>query len=98
MNNSINAAVIFADGLRKSQTQWIGKELCRLRIRTEKISRVREEESDALTRLADAIAGFVRAALSGRKEMEKLPETAKADGYIRELRKKKNPRHQARLG
>jgi len=78
-------AVIFVDGLRKSQTQWFGKELRHLRIRTEKVRGVRKEESDALMRLADAIAGFVRAALSGQEEMGKLLEKAEAEGYIREL-------------
>ena len=78
-------AVVFVDGLRKSQTQWFGTELRHLRIRTEKVRGVRKEESDALMRLADAIAGFVRAALSGQEEMAALLKRAKAGGYLREL-------------
>jgi len=78
-------AVVFVDGLRKSQTKWFGKELRHLRLRTEKVRGVRKEESDALMRLADAIAGFVRAALSGEEEMVAILERAKAEGYIKEL-------------
>ena len=43
------------------------------------------DETDSLMRLADAIAGFVRAALSGHDEMQALLEKARRDEYIREL-------------
>lgn|SRR5574341_12942 len=78
-------AVVFVDGLRKSQTQWFGSELRHLRVRTEKVKGVRSEESDVLMRLADALAGFVRAATIGQSEFVSMLEKGKADGFIREL-------------
>ena len=78
-------AVILVDGLRKSQTRWFGAELRHLHIRTEKVRGVRKEEAEPLMRLADAIAGFVRAAISGDKTMHRVLERAKRQGYIREL-------------
>jgi len=76
---------VFIDGLPKSQTQWFGKELRHLHIRTEKVRGVRKEEADALMRLADAVCGFVRAALEGQEEMAKVLDKAKAESYVREL-------------
>lgn len=78
-------ATIFVDGLPRSQTKWFGSELRHLRIRTAKVRGVRKEESDALMRLADALAGFVRGALAGREELETLLEKGKAEGYVKEL-------------
>ncbi len=77
--------IVFVDGLPKSKVQWFGSELRHLRIRTEKVRGVRKEEADPLMRLADAIAGFVRAALLGSKDMVTLLEKAKREGHIREL-------------
>jgi hypothetical protein len=36
-------------------------------------------------RLADALCGFTRAALTGRTELLTLLERAKQEGYLREL-------------
>ncbi len=36
-------------------------------------------------RLADAVAGFVRAALAGHEEMERLLKSGKRRGYINEI-------------
>ena len=78
-------ATIFVDGLPKSQTRWFGSELRHLRIRTQKVRGIRKEEADALMRLADAVAGFARAAISGREELARLLEKAKKESYIKEL-------------
>jgi predicted GTPase len=78
-------AVVFVDGLRKSQTKWFGAELRHLRVRTAKVRGVRREEADALMRLADAIAGFVRAAISGKGELASLLKKAQREGFIKEL-------------
>lgn len=78
-------ATVFVDGLPKSQTRWFGRELRHLRIRTKKVRGVRKEEASPLIRLADALCGFVRAALAGREELTILLEKAMAEGYIREL-------------
>lgn len=78
-------ATILVDGLPKSQTRWFGKELRKLQIRTRKVRGVRKEEADALIRLADALCGFTRAAISGRQEFIGLLEKAEREGYIRRL-------------
>lgn len=78
-------ATIFIDGLPKSQLQWVGSELRHLHIKTRKVRGVRKEESSALIRLADALCGFVRAALAGRNELTRVLRQAKQDGYVREL-------------
>lgn len=78
-------AVIFVDGLRKSQVKWFGSELRHLHIRTEKVKGVRKEENDTLTRLADALAGFVRAAIEGQENLASLFKKARKEGYIREI-------------
>jgi hypothetical protein len=46
---------------------------------------IRKEEADALIRLADAVCGFVRAALEDREEYRIVFEQAKKRGFIREL-------------
>jgi hypothetical protein len=78
-------ATVFVDGLPKSKTKWFGTELRHLHIRTKKVRGVRKEEADALIRLADALCGFVRAALSKGDDFMVLLEKAKHEGYIREL-------------
>ena len=79
------SSVVFVDGLPKSQTKWFGAELRHLRIRTDKVRGVRKEETEPLMRLADGVAGFVRAAISGNKELQRLLKKAMREGYIREL-------------
>jgi hypothetical protein len=81
----LKIATILVDGLPKSQTRWFGKELRKLQIRTRKVRGVRKEEADALIRLADALCGFTRAAISGRQEFIGLLEKAEREGYIRRL-------------
>ncbi len=78
-------ATVYVDGLPKSRLRWFGKELRRLSVRTEKVSGVRREESDALIRLADACCGFVRLALAGNPSVFELFERAKREGYLREV-------------
>lgn len=78
-------ATILVDGLPKSQIQPFGRELRHLHIKVRKVRGVRKEESDALLRLADALAGFVRAALLGRRDMSRLLNRAKRNGYVREI-------------
>lgn len=78
-------ATIFVDGLPRSQTRWFGSELRHLRIRTKKVRGVRIEEASPLIRLADALCGFVRAAIEGREDLIPLLEKALAEGYIKEL-------------
>lgn len=60
-------ATIFVDGLPRSQERWFGRELRHLRIKTKKARGVKRDENNPIIRLADAICGFVRAAIEGRK-------------------------------
>lgn len=86
-------ATVFVDGLPKSRIRWFGSELRRLSVRTNKVVGVRREETDALTRLADACCGFVRAALSGREpEMSRLFEQAKPQGILWRYEKRRTRR------
>lgn len=78
-------ATVFVDGLPKTLTRWFGAELRHLHISTKKVRGVRREEADTLMRLADAIAGFVREAVSGNKDMAHLLKKAKRKGIIVEL-------------
>lgn len=78
--------LIYVDGLSKRQCPWFASELRKLTIRTNKVQPVRDEESNALMRLADAVAGFVRDTLSGeRQDLEVLFRKAIKEGYLREV-------------
>jgi hypothetical protein len=78
-------ATIFIDGLPRSLIRKVGPQLRVLEIRTEKVRGVRDEESDALIRLADAICGFVRSARTGKSDFSKLLARAQAEGFIKEV-------------
>ncbi|MGH9855009.1 MAG: DUF3800 domain-containing protein [Blastocatellia bacterium] len=83
---SANARVtVFVDGLPKSKIKWFGTELRQRRIAVKKVRGVRREESSSLMRLADALCGFVRAALTGRRELERILKEAKDQGIVKEL-------------
>lgn len=60
-------AVVLIDGLPKTRQRWFGSQLRRLHVSTEKVRGIRKEENDSLMRLADAVAGFVRAAAENPK-------------------------------
>jgi len=78
-------AVVYVDGLAKSLIPQVGTALRHLHIKTSKVRGVRKEEADAFIRLADAVCGFVRAALVGRGEFRQLLDKAKEQGLIREV-------------
>jgi len=82
---------VLVDGLPRSREREIGKRLRRLGIRTRKIRGVKKDENDALMRLADAICGFVRAAIEGQQEMKELFEGAVKVDILIDLGQKKNP-------
>ncbi|MBM3839898.1 MAG: hypothetical protein FJ398_18390 [Verrucomicrobia bacterium] len=66
-------ATIFVDGLGRKERHRFAAGLRKLRITVRKVRGVRDE-SDEFTRLADAIAGFVRDALGGDETMRGLLE------------------------
>ena len=78
-------ATVLIDGLPKPMINTIATRLRQLEIKTEKVRPVRKEEADALLRLADAVAGFTRAAISDEPDLLPLIEKAKAKGTLREL-------------
>jgi hypothetical protein len=80
-----SGTTVYVDGLPKARLRWFGTELRRLSVRNSKVVGVRREEADSLMCLADAMAGFVRLALSGRDpEATALLDRAKNEGYVRE--------------
>ncbi len=78
-------ATVFIDGLPRTHIHQVGTELRRLQISTRKVRGVRDEQANALIRLADALCGFVRAALSGREDLSLLLKQAKEQAYLRKL-------------
>lgn len=76
---------ILIDGLPHSRRREVGSRLRRLGIRTRKVRGVRKDEHDALIRLADALCGFVRAAIEGQEPMKALFEQGKRTGYLEEI-------------
>lgn len=77
-------ASVYVDGLSRTDRFVVG---AGLRHRHVKVKRVRglTDESNALIRLADAIAGFVRDCLEGDKNMLPLYEKAVGSGLIKKL-------------
>mgnify|MGYP006946108918 CR=1 FL=1 len=79
-------AVVFIDGLPKSEIRWFGTKLRHLGVNTEKVRGVRKEESDSLMRLADAICGFVREASEGNSpELQELLKKGLIKEYLRQV-------------
>jgi hypothetical protein len=78
-------ATIYVDGLTKTQKNKFSAGLRRKGIRTRKVQGV-SDETNACVRLADAICGFVRAALEGKTLFARLMEKAQREGYVKELR------------
>jgi len=76
---------IFVDGLPRSQERHVGSELRRLNVSVRKVRGVRKDENDALIRLADAVCGFVRAALEERGVMADLFKRARESGFLLEV-------------
>jgi len=77
---------VYVDGLPKSRLRWFATELRHLSIRNGKVVGVRREESDVFIRLADAVAGFVRGAMSGQQpEMAELFARGRSEGFLKEI-------------
>lgn len=77
-------ATVVVDGLRRNEVARFAHELRKLHIRVKKVRGVRDE-SNALIRLADAIAGFVRDALEGKPYAQKPYQEAKDKGILKEV-------------
>ncbi len=83
--------LVYVDGLSKTKRQEYGARLRRLGLPVRKIRGIARDETNALTRLADATAGFIRDALIGKsKEIKSLFEKAKKGRFMIEVSSTKN--------
>lgn len=76
--------IIFVDGLNRSERFRFGTGLRRLKVDVKKVRGIRDE-SDALIRLADAVAGFVRDSLEDDKIMYNLYKQAEKNKIIKKI-------------
>lgn len=74
-------ASIFIDGLQKSEIMVVSAKLRKIGVNTEKVRGVRDE-SHALIRLADAMAGFIREYEEGREYAVVLYTLAVRNGIL----------------
>jgi hypothetical protein len=77
-------ASIFIDGLQKSEVTVVSAKLRKIGVSTEKVRGVRDE-SHAIIRLADAIAGFIREYQEGREYALVLYELAIKNKILTEV-------------
>lgn len=75
-------SIIYVDGLKKTKRHEYGSELRKLGIPTHKVQGVKKDENNALIRLADALAGFVRDVMDGGKEELSIFKDAKKKGGL----------------
>ncbi len=78
--------MVYIDGLSKTKRFQYGARLRHLGLPVRRIKAVRRDEANALIRLADSVAGFVRDALDGvSEEITELFKKAKKDGVLIEV-------------
>ncbi len=82
--SGVYQATVLIDGLPRSEEREVGLHLRRLGVSTKKVRGV-NDETDVLIRLADAMCGFVRAALEGQPDMRGLLDEQLRAGVIRRL-------------
>ena len=80
-------SIVYVDGVQKNKRHEYGRELRNLGIPIRKVQRVARDESNALIRLADSLAGFVRDILThkGGRDLEVIFESAKRKAVISEV-------------
>jgi hypothetical protein len=78
-------ATVFIDGLSKTDQRKVADGLRKLQVQVRKV-RGLADEADALIRLADALAGFIRDCLEGDQELLPLYQQALARRVVRELK------------
>jgi len=74
-------ARITVDGLQKSERNRFAVGLRKQSVRTKTV-RGGKDEIDIFIRLADALCGFLRQALTGRAELDRLMTRATREGYL----------------
>jgi hypothetical protein len=80
-------ATVLIDGLPRSEERAVGLQLRRLGVPVKKVRGVKDE-NDVLIRLADAVCGFVRAALEGQSAMRSLLDEQLRLGVVCEVSEK----------
>ena len=79
--------LIYVDGLSKTKRQEYGVRLRRRGLPVRQVRGIRRDESNALIRLADTLAGFVRDGLEGkRSDIQTLFKQTKRDGRLVEVK------------
>jgi hypothetical protein len=79
-------SLVYIDGLSKTKRREYSVQLRRLGLRIHQVRGIARDESNALTRLADAIAGFVRDAMEAdRGDIKSLFQEAKRDRVLIEV-------------
>jgi hypothetical protein len=79
-------SLIYVDGLSRTKRHQYAVALRRYGVPIRKVMGVARDESNALTRLADSVAGFVGDAIKGRsKEIKDLHEKAKRQAVLVEV-------------
>lgn len=81
-NSKHYSTSIYVDGLAKTKRQEYGSELRKLGIQTRKVQGVAKDQNNALIRLADSIAGFVRDAVDNSGIETELLKKALKNGEI----------------
>ena len=84
--NSPYTTMVYIDGLSKTKRFEYGARLRHMGLPVRRIKAVRKDEADALIRLADSVAGFVRDALDGKsEEITEVFKKARKDGVLVEV-------------
>jgi hypothetical protein len=77
---------VYVDGLSRTKRREYSVQLRRLGLRIHQVRGISRDESNALTRLADAIAGFVRDALEANQgDIKTLFQKVKRDNVLIEV-------------
>ena len=79
------AALVYVDGLSREKRHSYSARLRNLGVSVYQVRGVAQDESSPLTRLADALAGFVRDAKTGDMEAQAMFERASHDQEIIEV-------------
>jgi len=77
-------ATIVIDGLRQAEAKRVAKSLRQLGVRIRKV-RGEKDESNALLRLADAVAGLVREGSEGKENYTKIVKKLTKEKVVSEL-------------
>lgn len=78
--------MIYIDGLPKNKRAWYANQLLGLGLQNKQVRGVRKDESNALIRLADAVAGLLRDSLANEyDEAVSLVKSAKRRGILVEV-------------